>query len=118
MSAYDHVTVTVAADSDPDNGINAEGNVTAVPTGTKWPGGNDEPIVPPVVHGTLVAGTCSLDLIASDNFAAGVLGWTFLINIRGLPTINAPNCIVNHTDGATQSVWTILDANGWVPAES
>lgn len=117
MSAFDEVAVTTAADSDPDNNIFAEGNVTFVPSGTHWPDGLGNPIVPPVIHGTLHDGTVTNNLIASDNFDSGVLTWNILINLRGMPTINVPDCVVNHADGASQNVWDILDANGWVPLD-
>ena len=109
------VNVTVAADASPVDAATAEGNVVAVPSGAMWPDGNNVPIVPEVVHGTLVAGTCTLQLVASDNFAAGVLSWDIIINIRGLPTVNVAGCVINFANGATQSVWTILTAAGWTP---
>lgn len=109
------VTVTVTADVSPSDQATAEGNVVAVPSGTEWPDTSNNPIVPAVVHGTLASGTCSLSLVASDNFSAGVLAWDFIINIRGLQTINVPSCAVNFSNGATQSVWAILTAAGWTP---
>lgn len=115
------VNVTVAADT--SAGAVAEGNVVAVPSGTQWPDVSNNPIVPVVVHGTLgdglngaTAGECILPLVASDNFAAGVLKWDFIINIRGLPTVSVAGCVVNFASGATQSVWSILTAAGWTPA--
>lgn len=122
--AVNVVSVTVAADVspvDPSN-VTAEGNVIAVPSGVEWPDTSNNPIVPMVVHGTLgdllnggVAGQCIIKLVASDNFAAGVLTWDFIINIRGLPTVNVPAVPVNFASGASQNVWTILSAAGWVP---
>jgi hypothetical protein len=109
------VTVTVTADASPSDVATAEGNVVAVPSGAMWPDVSNNPIVPAVIHAQLVAGTCSLSLVASDNFAAGVLTWDLIINIRGLPTVNVPSCTVAFTNGATQSVWTILQAAGWTP---
>lgn len=114
------VTVTVAADASPADPTTAEGNVVAVPAGARWPDTSNDPIVPMVVHGTLndgssvTPGACALSLVASDNFTAGVLDWTFIINIRGLPTVTytAP---VNFASGANQSVWSILSAAGWTP---
>lgn len=110
------VNVIVAADSSPADLATAEGNAIAVPSGTEWPDTNDNPIVPMVVHGTLTNGTCTLVLVASDNFGAGVLNWDFIINLRGLPTVNVPGVPVNFSNGATQSVWDILTAAGWTPA--
>lgn len=112
---YNVVNVTVAADNSPADATTAEGNVVAVPSGVEWPDTSGNPIVPMVVHGTLLAGTCTLALVASDNFAAGVLNWDFIINIRGLPTVNVASVPVNFASGATQNVWTILQAAGWTP---
>ena len=109
------VNVTVAADNSPADLATAEGNAVAVPSGVEWPDTSGNPIVPMVVHGYLVNGTCTLQLVASDNFSAGVLTWDFIINIRGLPTVNVPGVAVNFASGATQNVWTILSAAGWTP---
>jgi hypothetical protein len=109
------VTVTVTADVSPADVTTAEGNVLAVPSGTMWPDTSSNPIVPMVVHSQLVNGTCNLSLVATDNFAAGVLTWDFIINIRGIATINVPAVPVNFANGATQSVWAILQAAGWAP---
>lgn len=112
---YNTVNVTVAVDNSPVDLATAEGNVVAVPSGTEWPDTSNNPIVPMVVHGTLVSGTCTLVLVASDNFGAGVLNWDFIVNIRGLPTVNVASVPVNFANGATQSIWTILTAAGWTP---
>lgn len=110
------VNVTVAASASPaDVGVFAEGNVVAVPSGALWPDASNDPIVPMAVHETLVGGTCTLELAASDSFAAGVLTWDIIINIRGFPTVNVAGCVVNFANGATQSVWDILTAAGWTP---
>lgn len=109
------VTVTVAADSSPTDPTMAEGNVVAIPDGARWPDISGNPIVPMVVHGTLAGGTCAIQLVASDNFGAGVLTWDFVINIRGFPTVKALNIPVNFTNGAVQSIWAILSAAGWTP---
>lgn len=120
------VTVTVQADASPVDPVAAEGNIVAVPSGVAWPDGSNNPIVPMVVHAYLgdnsitppVPGKCQVQLVASDNFAAGVLGWDFIINIRGLPTVNVHGVQVNFSSGATQSVWSILGAAGWTPLAS
>lgn len=119
------VNVVVAADSSPTDLVTAEGNVVAVPSGTQWPDNSGVPIVPMVVHGTLsdglngaTPGECIIKLVASDNFSAGVLTWNFLINIRGLPTINVADVPVDFADGATQPVWSILSAAGWTPGSN
>jgi hypothetical protein len=117
------VLVTVAADVSPADVAKAEGNVVAVPSGVMWPDTSNEPIVPAVVHGTLgdlenggVAGEAIIELLASDNYATGVLTWDFIINIRGLPTVSVADVPVNFSNGANQSIWTILAATGWTPA--
>jgi hypothetical protein len=120
MTALNVVSVTVAADSSPTGLVAAEGNVVAVPDGAQWPDAGNNPIVPMVVHGTLNDGSagpgaCTLTLIASDNFTAGVLNWDFIINIRGLATVKVMNVPVNFSSGASQNVWTILAAAGWTP---
>jgi hypothetical protein len=114
------VNVTVAADNSPADqaGTYAEGNVVAVPAGTEWPDTSGNAIVPAVVHGFLVNGTCTIELVASDNFGAGVLLWDFIINIRGMPTVNVSDAAVNFSSGANQNVWTILAAAGWTPPPS
>lgn len=121
---YNVVNVTVAADPSPVDLSPAEGNVVAVPNGTLWPDTNANPIVPMVVHGTLGDGlngapaggsSCIIELVASDNFSAGVLNWDFLINIRELPTINVSGVPVNFASGANQNVWAILATAGWTP---
>jgi hypothetical protein len=109
------VSVVVAADSSPADAAPAEGHVVAIPTGVQWPDTSNNPIVPMVVQGTLANGTVTLQLVASDNFAPGVLTWTFNINIRGLKTVTASDVPVNFSLGATQNVWPILAAAGWNP---
>lgn len=112
------VNVVVAADASPADQAAAEGNVVAVPSGVEWPDTGGNPIVPAVVHGTLENGTCTIVLVASDNFDPGVLTWDLVINIRGLPTVTVADVPVNFALGATQNVWTILQAAGWTPAPS
>lgn len=109
------VTVTVAADSSPADIPSAEGYVIASPSGVQWPDSNSEPIVPMVQRGDLKNGSCTLSLVASDNFSAGVLLWDFIINIRGLATVNVSQVAVNFSAGANQNVWTILQTAGWTP---
>lgn len=109
------VNVTFAADNSPSDLVTAEGNVVAVPSGAEWPDASSNPIVPMVVHAQLVSGTCTLALVASDNFTAGVLTWDFIINIRGLPTVNVAGVPVNFASGANQNGWSVLSAAGWTP---
>lgn len=113
--SFSTVTVTFAADNSPADLASAEGNVVAVPSGAMWPDTNNVPVVPMVVHAQLVNGTCSVVLVASDNFASGVLKWDFIVNIRGLPTVNVPGVAVNFASGASQNGWAVLSAAGWTP---
>lgn len=118
------VSVTLVADASPADAAPAEGNIVAVPSGTMWPDASGNPIVPMVVNGTLgdsslnTPGACAIDLVASDNYAAGVLSWDFVINIRGLSTINVSGVAVNFASGGTQNIWTILAAAGWSPVSA
>lgn len=116
------VLVTVQADAAPGDPSPAEGNVVAVPSGTQWPDTSGDPVVPMVVHGYLgdlqnggVAGQAILQLEASDNFAAGVLNWSFIVNIRGFPTVTVADIPINFANGASQNFWTILANTGWTP---
>ncbi len=115
--ALNTVTVTVAAQVSPaDTGDYAEGNFVFSPNGTMWPTSAGQlPIVPQMQHGTLVNGTASVVLVASDNFAVNVLNWDVIINIRSLPTVNVAALPILFATGATQSIWDILIANGWAP---
>lgn len=116
------VLVTVAASSSPADVAVAEGYVVAVPSGTEWPDASGNPVVPMVVHGSFGdglngagAGECIIRLAASDSYATGVLTWNFIINIRGLPTVNVADVPVNFANGASQNVWAALAAAGWTP---
>jgi hypothetical protein len=87
-----------------------------------WPDTNDNAIVPMVVQGTLgdglngaTAGECIIQLVASDSFAAGILNWDFIINLRGFPTVSVQGCAVDYSNGASQNIWNILTAAGWAP---
>lgn len=113
--AINVVNVTVTADPSPVDLAPAEGNVIAVPSGTEWPDTSSNPIVPMSVQANLAAGTATLQLVASDNYSAGVLLWDFIVNIRGLATVNVQQAAVNFSNGATQNLWTILQAAGWAP---
>ena len=109
------VTVTVTVDDSPADTGSPEGNFLFTSSGVMWPDASNFPIVPMVVHGTLVNGTATASLVATDNFAAGVLTWDVTINIRGIPTIQVSGVPVKFSLGATQSIWTILSAAGWSP---
>ncbi len=109
------VTVTVAAQAGPSDTA-PEGNFVFSPNGTMWPTSAGQlPIVPYIQHGSLVNGTASVVLVASDNFAANVLNWDVIINIRGLPTVVVSALPVLFSLGASQSIWDILVANAWTP---
>ena len=110
------VTVNITAQGSPADAVTPEGNYLFSPNGTEWPGTPGSlPVVPEVQSGHLISGTGSVQLVASDNFAVGVLSWDIIINIRELPTVNFSGAAINFASGATQSVWDILSASGWVP---
>lgn len=54
-------------------------------------------------------------LLASDNFAAGELAYDIVIRVQGVPDIHAQDVPVNFALGATQGLFTILQAAGWTP---
>jgi hypothetical protein len=73
-------------------------------------------IVTPVVNGSLDAtGSLSAVLLASDNFSEGELQWNAFIRIQGLPHIHAVGFDVKFSLGATQNLFTVLEAGGWTP---
>lgn len=112
------VTVTVAATASPADVTSIEGNFVFVPNGYLYPlAPGTLPIIPMIQKGTLTNGTASVQLVASDNFAAQVLNWDVIINIRGLPTINEADLPILYASGASQSIWDILLANGWLPVQ-
>jgi hypothetical protein len=114
---YNLVTVNITATASPADTLTPEGIYIFSPNGTEWPGTvGSLPIVPQVQTGHLVNGTGSVSLVASDNFSSStILTWDIIINIRALPTVNFAGAQVNFASGATQSVWDILSAAGWVP---
>lgn len=117
------VNVTIQVDGAPGDPSAPEGNYVFTPSGVMWPDTSSNPIVPMVVHGQMIANPtanppnclATVELVASDNFAASVLTWDVIINVRGMPTINVPNVPVNFSNGANQNIWTILQAAGWSP---
>ena len=108
------VTVTIAVQGSPADTVLPEGNFVFSPNGLMWPGTGTTPIDPSIQQGHLVNGTASVQLVASDNFTAGVLSWDIIINVRGLPTVNASAVPVNYATGASQSVWDILNTAGYL----
>jgi hypothetical protein len=114
--ALNLVTVTVAAQGSPIDAAPPEGHFVFVPNGTMWPlAPGSLPIVPDIQQAPLVLGTASVQLVASDNFALGILNWDVIINIAGLPTVSYSGFPVLFASGASQSVWDILTVNGWIP---
>ena len=114
--ALDMVNVTVNATGGPNDAATPEGHFVFIPDGVLYPAvPNGGPIVPNIVQGNLVNGTSTVALVASDNFDPNVLDWGVTINIRGLATIHGHPLTINFADGADQSIWDILTANGWTP---
>jgi hypothetical protein len=54
-------------------------------------------------------------ILASDNYAAGDLYWNFFGRFAGMAAIHVTNMTINFANGASQNLFTILAANGWVP---
>jgi hypothetical protein len=112
------VTVTIAAQASPADASSVEGNFVFVPNGYLYPMSlGTMPVIPAIQEGFLTSGIGSVQLVASDNFAANVLTWDVIINIRGMLTINVTDVIVLFASGASQSVWDILEINGWIPVQ-
>ena len=110
------VTITVAVQGGPLDAADPEGNFVFSPNGSMWPvTGGSLPIDPQIQQGTLTNGTATVQLVASDNFSAGVLNWDVIINIRGMPTVNFSGLPIIYATGASQSIWDILQYNGWFP---
>jgi hypothetical protein len=114
------VTIVIAASNSPVDsaaGDYAEGNCVFSPNGILWPSSpGNLPIVPQIQTATLVNGTASVVLVASDNFVVNTLNWDVIINIRGLPTVNVEALPILFATGATQSIWDILLTNDWEPS--
>lgn len=134
MALPNYVTVSITVQGSPVDMTAPEGTFVFSPNGTMWDGTpGDSPIVPSIQQGHLISGTGSVQLVASDNWSAGVLNWDVIINVRGMPTINFPtlpilynipswNPAVGHVPGfytytatPNQSIWDILTTNGWSP---
>lgn len=102
-----YVTVTAAFTA------SGEGNYLFAASGVLMDS-SDVAIVTPVIDGILdTDGNLSVSLLASDNFAAGQLKWNCFVRIQGLPMIHETGFVVNYNDGASQLLFTILEANGW-----
>jgi hypothetical protein len=107
-------------------GAGAEGNYLFAASGTLMSSTNVA-IVTPVVRGVLDSNGNLLDgdtglsnalLLASDNFATGQLNWNFFLQIQGLPVVNVFDVPVLYSNGASQQLFTILAAAGWVPTST
>lgn len=104
-----NVTVTASF------GSTAEGNYLFAASGTLISDANVA-IVTPVVDGVLdSSGNLSAILLASDNFGPGELTWNCFISVRGMSQINVQGFTVNFALGASQNLFTILEASGWQP---
>lgn len=104
-----NVTVTASF------GSSAEGNYLFAATGTLMSDTNVA-IVTPVVSGILDStGNLSAVLLASDNFGAGELTWNCFIVVKGMSPINVQDFTVNFAQGASQNLFTVLEASGWTP---
>jgi hypothetical protein len=99
-------------------GSSAEGNYLFAASGTLMSDTNVA-IVTPVVEGVLdSSGNLSASLLASDNFGAGELTWNLFASVRGMSDISVQGFAVNFSLGASQNLFTILEASGWTPAST
>ena len=107
-----NVTVTASF------GSGSEGRYLFAATGTLMSDTNVA-IVTPVVQGQLDAsGNLSAVLLASDNFGAGELTWNCFISVRGMSDIAVTGFQVNFALGASQNLFTVLQASGWTPTST
>ena len=56
-----------------------------------------------------------IPLLASDNFAEGEFLWNFKVVLQGAANIISSNVQINYALGATQGLFSILEAAGWTP---
>lgn len=117
MTALNIVTVTASLPADPttDPATFPQGHYELVPTGMAYDADQHVMIVPVMKQGKFTDGAISVPLVASDNFAAGVLTWDVHVELRGVENIDVPQVSINYTDGASQDLFTILSSAGWVP---
>jgi hypothetical protein len=106
----------------------AEGNYEFVPSGSTMDS-SSESIATATIQGTLdttgslwngVTPGSGVQLLASDNFGLDPdsdpeLTWNIKIIVQGVPEIVAADIPVNYANGATQGLFAILEAAGWVP---
>jgi len=98
-------------------GSGAEGHYLLAASGTLMDDTNIA-IVTPVITGSMApggTGLLSVSLLASDNFGTGELLWNLFLQVRGMSDINVQGFAVNFASGASQNLFTILRASGWVP---
>jgi hypothetical protein len=73
-------------------------------------------IVTPVVYGILDdEGNLTAELLASDNYTTGELNWNCFLTVQGLSAIHVTDLAVDFSNGASQNLFTILAAAGWIP---
>lgn len=85
-------------------------------------------VVTPVIYGELdTTGAISLEgqaagsgvqLLASDNFGSDAAGdpeltWNVKVQVQGMTEIIATDIPVNYASGASQGLFSILEAAGW-----
>lgn len=54
-----------------------------------------------------------VSLLASDNFLTGQLNWHILLRVQGWPIVDVADVPVLFSNGASQTVFSILEAAGW-----
>lgn len=92
-----------------------EGNFLFSPAGTLYDSTTNTLVAAQIQQGLLANGVLTVTVLASDNFASGVLNWDVHIAVRSVPFIDVPNVTVNFAAGANQNLFTVLIANGWNP---
>jgi hypothetical protein len=94
-------------------GSSASGNYLVYPTGTLVASGGVAVDIP-AADGTLDdTGSFSVDLVASDDYTAGVLNWSFKIIVAGMTNIIADDIPILYSNGADQGLFEALDYAGW-----
>jgi hypothetical protein len=109
-------TVTLTASWNDGNGNVGTGNYEVIPGGSGIESGTVM-FSSPEVSGQLDdTGSFSVTLRASDDFAFGVLNYSFKIIVEGIENVIASNVPVNFTPGGSaQGLFAVLSAAGWSP---
>jgi hypothetical protein len=105
------------------DGVNwAPGNYSFISAGTLMES-SAVAIVTPVILGQLdslgafssvgAQPNTGILILASDNFAAGELNWDVTVKVQNLPDIIVENVPILFSLGATQGLFSILEATGW-----